>query len=128
MGDHFHFVDPEDPNTVLYLRPETILHNTLPSRETWLQERARLANLIERSAKAKNVGLILSLKRSRDRVLVRLKDTKIKEDNGENKEIWGTYMYRTSITRIEIDGGSLEELGLRVVAEKVPKEQSWCVS
>lgn len=134
MGDHFHFLDSQDPNTFWHLCPEGVTHNTLASPEAWQQERARLAEFDRQVSESKILGLILTPKgdKVREGVLVRLKNTENKNDAEDDGEVWGTYIFRASIYRGATDGRSMEDLereeGLRVIAREVPRVQRWCVA
>jgi hypothetical protein len=133
-GDHFHFLDTEDSNIFWHLCPERVTHNTLVSSEVWLQERSRLAEFDREVSESKNLGLILPPKEGKVRhgVLVRLKDTKNKNNGEEFEDIWGTYICRATIYRSAIGGRPVDDIerkeGLRVIARTIPRVQRWCVA
>ena len=130
-GDHFHFVDPDDPETIWRLAPEISSIDFLASRENWVKERQRRNAFDDVVSGSTSIGLILHRPsdRSPDVVLLRIQDTHGLKD--DENEIRGKFMCRVSLYSVPVKGRTREELesreGIRVNARKLSSVQRWCV-
>ena len=131
-GDHFHFVDPDDPETIWRLVPEKSSVDFLASRENWVRERERRNAFDDVVSGSTTVGLIINRvsDRSPDVMSLRIQDTHESKDDEEH-EIRGRFMCRVSLYSVPVKGRTENQLenreGMRVNALKLSNVQRWCV-
>jgi hypothetical protein len=131
-GDHFHFVDQDNPETLWRLVPESISSTFLQSREEFVKEQERRREFDDIVSNSEIVGLIINpeARPRRDIVLVRVEDKDCLGAN-DGAEIRGRYMCRASLFPVQVNGRTTEDLlrreGVRLSSRKMSNGKQWCV-
>lgn len=131
-GNHFHFVDPDNPEMLWRLMPESISSTFLESTEEFLKEQERRREFDDIVSSSEIVGLIINpeARPRQDIVLVKAEDKDcLGGDDGA--EIRGRYMCRASLFPVQVNGRTREDLlrreGVRLSARKMSNLKRWCV-
>ena len=132
-GDHFHFIDPDKPETLQRLVPEKSSVDFLASRENWLLEQERRDSFDNIIVASGTVGLIINPEPTptSDVILLGIQDAHCLGAHEDDDEIRGRYIFRASLYSVAIKGRTTEDLesreDRRVNVKKLGPQQRWCV-